>query len=117
MALITCPECGKEVSDMAPACVHCGYPLGNIKVNNTKGKNTICIIEGQKYDLSKTLKAIQDNPEFCYPTVELLQKTNPIIEQISKDIVTLDYRDRFPLIRIIEKSGEVPNVYIPQYPH
>lgn len=27
MALIKCPECGKEISDKAPACIHCGYPL------------------------------------------------------------------------------------------
>ena len=27
MALIHCPECGKEVSDQTPACIHCGYPL------------------------------------------------------------------------------------------
>ena len=27
MALIHCPECGKEVSDLAAACIHCGYPL------------------------------------------------------------------------------------------
>ena len=27
MALITCPECGREVSDKAPACPHCGVPL------------------------------------------------------------------------------------------
>lgn len=27
MALIKCPECGKEVSDKAPACIHCGYPM------------------------------------------------------------------------------------------
>ena len=27
MALIKCPECGKEVSDKANACIHCGYPL------------------------------------------------------------------------------------------
>ena len=27
MAMIQCPECGKEVSDKAKACVHCGYPL------------------------------------------------------------------------------------------
>ena len=27
MALISCPECGKEVSDQALACIHCGYPL------------------------------------------------------------------------------------------
>lgn len=28
MALIPCPECGKEVSDRSPRCIHCGYPLG-----------------------------------------------------------------------------------------
>ena len=27
MALIRCPECGREVSDQAEACIHCGYPL------------------------------------------------------------------------------------------
>lgn len=27
MALIECPECGGKVSDQAPACIHCGYPL------------------------------------------------------------------------------------------
>lgn len=25
--LIKCPECGKDVSDRAPSCIHCGYPL------------------------------------------------------------------------------------------
>ena len=28
MALINCPECGKQISDKAPHCIHCGYPLG-----------------------------------------------------------------------------------------
>lgn len=27
MALIKCPECGKEISDKALACIHCGFPL------------------------------------------------------------------------------------------
>lgn len=27
MALIKCPECGKDVSDKAPSCIHCGFPL------------------------------------------------------------------------------------------
>ena len=27
MALIKCPECGKEISNKASACIHCGYPL------------------------------------------------------------------------------------------
>jgi ribosomal protein L37E len=29
MALIKCPECGKEVSDKANNCLNCGYPLNN----------------------------------------------------------------------------------------
>lgn len=27
MALITCPDCGSDVSDAAPACPHCGHPV------------------------------------------------------------------------------------------
>ena len=27
MAIIKCPECGKEVSDRAAACPGCGYPI------------------------------------------------------------------------------------------
>jgi zinc-ribbon domain len=26
MALVTCPDCGKEISDQAPACPSCGRP-------------------------------------------------------------------------------------------
>ena len=31
MALIKCPECGKEISDKANVCIHCGYPLNERK--------------------------------------------------------------------------------------
>lgn len=30
MALVKCPDCGKKVSDLAPACVSCGRPLSTI---------------------------------------------------------------------------------------
>lgn len=30
MALITCPECGKTISDKAPACIGCGCPIAAI---------------------------------------------------------------------------------------
>lgn len=29
MALIECPECGRDISDKAEACIHCGYPLSD----------------------------------------------------------------------------------------
>lgn len=36
MALIKCPQCGKEFSNNAPACPLCGYPTS--KINNTSGE-------------------------------------------------------------------------------
>jgi len=30
MALITCAECSKEVSEFAPSCPHCGFPIAAI---------------------------------------------------------------------------------------
>lgn len=33
MALIICPECGKEISNKAKQCIHCGFPLEEISGN------------------------------------------------------------------------------------
>jgi DNA-directed RNA polymerase subunit RPC12/RpoP len=33
MALVTCPECGTEVSDQAKACPKCGAPVGKKKID------------------------------------------------------------------------------------
>lgn len=33
MALIACRECGKEISDQAPACPHCGAPVAKAATN------------------------------------------------------------------------------------
>lgn len=48
MALIKCPECGKDVSDQAPACPNCGYMLKQETVSAKKSssyqKNRITII-------------------------------------------------------------------------
>lgn len=37
MALITCPECGAQVSDKAATCPHCGYPIGEQPPQQTGG--------------------------------------------------------------------------------
>lgn len=33
MALINCPECGREISDKANACIHCGCPIKQLEKN------------------------------------------------------------------------------------
>ncbi len=39
MALISCPECGKEISDMAEACPHCGLPSSQFKTTSGKDQS------------------------------------------------------------------------------
>ena len=45
MALINCPECGKEISDKSEKCIHCGYPIRNIPYLHEN-------INGKDYDVS-----------------------------------------------------------------
>ena len=41
MALINCPECGKEISDKAVACINCGFPLSQLPKNNRQAAPVI----------------------------------------------------------------------------
>lgn len=49
MAIISCPECGKEISDKAACCPNCGYPIQ--KAEETKAKNNN--VENQQKDYTK----------------------------------------------------------------
>ena len=53
MALIKCPECGKEISDKSTFCNGCGYPISS--------KNSKCNINGIIYDLSFVFENGRDN--------------------------------------------------------
>lgn len=45
MALINCPECGKQISDNAEKCVNCGCPIStNEGTNNKKAKKKAPIV-------------------------------------------------------------------------
>jgi len=49
MALIHCPECGKEVSDQSDICIHCGYPLvDNYSLEITETSNSIKLYKNKK---------------------------------------------------------------------
>lgn len=47
MALINCPECGKNVSSAAPTCPSCGVPIAKSITNNV-GDGTFTIQETGK---------------------------------------------------------------------
>lgn len=45
MALITCPECGREISDKAAACPHCGFPIQeHLQAQTQNQTNTYSIL-------------------------------------------------------------------------
>lgn len=69
MALIKCPECGKEISDKAPVCIHCGCPL-------QEPKNTKCIINGKEYDLGFLLDDSDPNYSIAYKVKDFYKLTN-----------------------------------------
>lgn len=52
MALTTCPECHKEISDKSSICVHCGYPL-------TAENNVATALEAIDQAISKISLAAQ----------------------------------------------------------
>ena len=96
MALITCPECGKEVSDKCRACIHCGFPLINTK----------CDINGVVYDFENELRVALrfKKEEYLYAVGMIRRKTN------------LDSEDAFRLLELIREIQNIPVSYKPLYP-
>ena len=68
MALIKCPECGKEVSDKAPACIHCGCPLEQ-KIYE--------VVNGVTYDIS----FLKD------PDIKFIDKIKLVRESLNCDLL------------------------------
>lgn len=68
MALIMCPECGREVSNKTSVCIHCGFPINNEK------KENVCIINKREYDLTeiknRLLSANRDDKQLIYSIEE-----------------------------------------------
>lgn len=51
MALITCPECGKQISDRATSCPGCGYPLADEVLEIEQENTNIVEINGVDVDI------------------------------------------------------------------
>jgi tetratricopeptide (TPR) repeat protein len=59
MALIKCPECGKEISDKSSICIHCGYPISEMKQNSETLQEEL--LPENELLLEKQLKRDQDS--------------------------------------------------------
>jgi uncharacterized membrane protein YvbJ len=60
MALITCPECKREVSSQAAQCPQCGYPLAGNAESHRRSDDFVQTIEqtGKIWKLQQLLSAL-----------------------------------------------------------
>lgn len=109
MALIKCSECGKEVSDRATTCPHCGCPM--IAENH-------CVINGLDVDCSFIF-----NNEYDQEIKELImmEKTNLDLQIIEKIVYEWSTQGKIPPVfngkvstweednkRILSKQSNTP---------
>lgn len=93
MALIICPECGKEVSDKCTQCIHCGYPLVSFK----------CVINGEEYDFESEFAMAQASGTDWAGAVGAVRR---------KTLMTLS--DGWDLVDIMRKTKKVPSTFTPK---
>lgn len=97
--LIQCPECHKEISDKAVACIHCGYP---IQLANRKN---ICIINGKEYDFNDIMEVLpkvgnKDTDVHPFYIVGMIRRSTP-----------LDPKHAAKLAEIILENKSIPESY------
>ena len=59
MALIKCPECGKDISDKSSTCIHCGYPLDSEKTLSKFSNDKLYKVILLKFEPNNKVKIIQ----------------------------------------------------------
>ena len=89
MALIKCPECGKEVSDQSDNCIYCGYPI-----KNGEPKTLVELVGDQVEDISPI------------DTSQIVTKTTNKVE--AYDVMLLEYSG----LKLVAKSNlaEICNI-------
>lgn len=91
MALITCPECGREISDKAVSCPGCGFPVQDNPVD-------------ERSDLDRLVDEIYArNPNSKTKAIKELQKATGFGLKEAKDIMDEKFRGR-DATEAIEKS-------------
>lgn len=81
MALIECPECRGKVSDKAPACIHCGYPLQQVEEKQVQ----YCPYCGKENSINSTFCA------YCSKYFIKANTTNKLVpvEKKEKEVINI----------------------------
>lgn len=109
MSLIICSECGKEISDKASVCVHCGYPIKEEKkLHTTKKYVYMCMSDVCLSNPFKEIDEIKDGIQVCPDCGKQLDYYETEIIDNDTDLV---------IERFVEESlKNMQNTQIPNLP-
>lgn len=79
MALIKCPECGREISDKAVSCPGCGYPIQDM-------------VQDNRSDLDKLVDEICERNPDMYVAIKELRKATELDLKSADDIIRKKYK-------------------------
>lgn len=106
MAMITCPECKKEISDKAKICPYCGYPFGEQENNIEEIKeeqnsnvdtniDSVNVIVNDCYiDIAKMKTEYQDPNELLIQLRIRTKCTQKTASKVLEDYLNNNYKDK-----------------------
>lgn len=87
MSLITCPECGKEISDKSKQCIHCGFPIDS---ENTIDKPKFYKIVLSSIDNRQKIKVIKIVRELTYMDLTAAKQFVESLPQVLQKGLTIE---------------------------
>lgn len=94
MAMINCSECGKEISDKAVACIHCGCPIDTVDVSPDSGiqaGDKIKEINGYTVNIDELIRECNRNDDIM---IKRLKSLTGISTSEAKRITGIAFRNR-----------------------
>lgn len=107
MALMKCPECGKEISTYAVQCIHCGFPIAEMKQQQKIDKEVYDKISNERCPICKVTKphiiveGIKEvcsvcghvfNKEYVASHKDMISKPKPICPKCGSTSITTGAR-------------------------
>ena len=123
MALLSCPECKKQISDQAPACLHCGYPskttvqskskiTQDIEDIKTAGAWLAFFITLPTLAVPAVISTLLDNPgQFDEEAIKILWETFLLTAPLTCAIALIGVWIT-PIIENIEKYSSHTNLFM-----
>lgn len=90
MALIICPECGKQISDKAEHCIGCGYPLKYVVERECQKVEEVH--EDTRTELEKLVDEICARNENMYVAIKELRQVTGMDLHTADDLIRKKYK-------------------------